>query len=350
MSNPGRKRKRNMSLDFLRGTAVIFMMITHVNALFYSGVSPFLDFFIWWGATVCFTIFLFVSGSVTGIGIALDKIRRIRIIQRVVYFLVVYYATVFLLKILRYGFVYDLADVFDVIVFRDIPEFTEFIVPFIVYPLVILFTPAKLLKMLTKPLVVVPLSLVIFYVANYLYAFSWGDGYINVVKGILVGHGSSHRFGVLSYFPVFALGIAWGRHTISTDRKSIGRDATVAVIAGLALFFVLKFTGISVWERWPPSLFFLLYGIAYSFLVLCTFGVIRNLKFAVSAVAFMGVNAFKYYVYHIIILYMIGCFISRKTLSEVYVILLLIAVIVISTVVILIRNKSKPPFKIRIKC
>jgi len=315
------------------------MVITHVNGLFYAGGSPVLDFFTWWGATVCFTIFLFVSGSVTGIGIELNKVSRAGMIRRIIRILLIYYGTAFILKVIKFGFVESFAGIFDLLVFRDIPEFTEFIVPLIVYPVIPLLIPRKMLKWLTKPLVILPVGFLLFYIANYLYPLSWGDGYINVIKGILVGHGDLHRFGVLSYFPVFAMGLAWGGRVVSFRMGSI-RNAAIACAVSSVVFFMLKFSGISGWERWPPSLCFLLYGIPYSFLVLWTFRVISKFRMFESAVTFAGVNAFKYYVYHIILLYIFGWLVSWKTFSGFQVLFVLLFSSILSTGLVLIRNKT----------
>lgn len=320
---------RDVSLDFLRGSAIFFMVFTHVNAVFYSGNSPWLDFFTWWGATICFTVFLFVSGAVYGIKFRAGKPETNKLLKRAGLFLLIYYLLVLILMILRNGFVYGVDNLTDVIVLRKIPEFVEYILPFSLYALFMVVSWRGIKKTIELPALVIILAVAVHLLSNFLYGLDWGEGYVNVVKGILVGHDDWHRFGVLSYFPIFVLGLAWGgRFSLEANRTRFNASVGLAVCAGLIL--LLKISGISVWVRWPPSVLFLLYGIAYLFAVIYLFEIISRYKRFVGVVSHLGIHAAKFYIYHLLVIFLIGRLVGWREFSEPLVVLLLVFVLTVS--------------------
>ncbi|HLD96614.1 MAG TPA: heparan-alpha-glucosaminide N-acetyltransferase domain-containing protein [Patescibacteria group bacterium] len=73
---------RDLSIDFLKGTAVLFMIVTHVNAFFYDGRLPWLNFWTWWGATICFISFVFAYGLGYGTRLARGPLDRKSTLKR----------------------------------------------------------------------------------------------------------------------------------------------------------------------------------------------------------------------------------------------------------------------------
>ena len=119
-------KERDYSLDFLRGLAVIFMVITHVFALFYKGPNPIMDWFIWWGATVCFTTFLFIFSVLYGLKLSKGGLDVKKELKRFGVILAGYYLIGFWVS-LFWGEQTPL----EVLLFIKQPEFVEFIIAFL---------------------------------------------------------------------------------------------------------------------------------------------------------------------------------------------------------------------------
>lgn len=334
------KPARDHSLDFLRGSAVLFMVIAHVNAVFYDKPGTILDTGTWWGATVCFTIFLFVSASVTGIQIKLDKFLPQKVLKRSFSLLIVYFATAFVLTLLNTDTDLTLRTAIDILTFKNVPEFTEFLIPFFIYPILILPIWKPIGKLLKQPAILISISLFIYLLGIYLYQLNWGAGYVNTIKGLLVGHEDIHWFGLLLYFPVYAIGLAWGGRENTTESKS-QTGARNALFATVPLFVLTAITGISTWQRYPPSISFILYGLIFSFAVILIYRYAQKISILNSAFKFLGVHALAYYVYHIIFIAGMDSIISIHNVSEFATIMLYLLTLSICTIVIVIVQKMK---------
>jgi hypothetical protein len=108
------------------------------------------------------------------------------------------------------------------------------------------------------------------------------------------------------------------------------------------IFFALTAaTGISIWQRYPPSINFLLYGLMFSFAVILFYKPIEKLKALNTTFIFLGVNALAYYFYHIVFLVGLDRILDIQDLSEIAVVSLYILTLFTCTIVILIVQRAQ---------
>jgi hypothetical protein len=295
------------------------MVVTHVGALFYPGANRFLDAGIWWGATVCFTVFLFCSAAVYA-----DKLRRGnldvgRTLRRVGILFAGFYLSALVVKLLWAGGFHGVEDIVKFLFFIDIPEYTEFLIAFPLYALLLLAMQAYFKRLLKIWPVLILLSIGVYAFSRLLYGFDWGGGYLDVVKGLLVGNSDWHRFGLLSYFPVYAVGLTYGYYRVYLESVKNRRAIVMAVsCAALSLIYVLA-THVAgdTWNRWPPSVSFLLIGLIYTSAILALWDFLKRAPFVIRCCdtlelapgrfirmnAFLGRSIQSFYIYHLIIVF-----------------------------------------------
>jgi peptidoglycan/LPS O-acetylase OafA/YrhL len=327
------KHNRDHSLDVLRGMAVLFMVIAHVNAVFYRQPGTILDTFTWWGVTICFSVFLFVSASVFGLKAAKKKMSVERTLFRSATLLLVYYAMAAFLTAIDTSTGLSVGTLADIVIFKHIPEYTEFLIPFIMYPVFLLPLRSFLPQAKKQTLSVLIGSLGIYFISIGLYLADWGGEYANIVKGLLVGDGDLHRFGILSYLPVFATGFLWGT-MIGEPAEKKAEVARNSFFAGIFIFILLTAGNLSVWDRYPPSLIFLLYGITFSFGGILAYPFIKKFKLVHTSLVFLGQNALAFYVYHILFLLTLSRITKEIPLPELSTIILYIVTLFACTIVI----------------
>lgn len=308
-SEPTQQTKsRDYSIDILRGSAIIFMIITHVNALFLQGKPQPLDTLTFWGATVCFTIFLFCFGYVYGNKISQNKFHPMLALIKALQILLAYYVSAYAAQIfLNKGITID--QTLKILTFQILPEYTEFILAFVIYLLLMSVTWRVLKKLLDHTLLFVILGFTVYFLANTLYKIDLGNNYFTDIKSLLVGNLDWHRFGILSYFPIFVLGLVWGKISISqvfTTKKRlyIVLSALTFSITLFYLFDRLPSIGepITTWLRWPPSLKFFTYGTIYISLVLALSPIINKLSLVNKIFYFLSKHSLAYFVLNVFVI------------------------------------------------
>lgn len=305
------KKKRIEYLDFIRGLAVVFMIITHVSAIFWDGGEGFVETLTWWGAAVCFTTFLFVSSVIYGIKLSAGSLKFNKELRRSLGILGGYYLVAVILGLISKEVVLSVSGLIDVAVFKVVPVYTEFILPFAFYPLVIWLLRGVFNRVLPSLWISTVLGLVVYVISRFLYSIDIGSGYAAVVQGLLIGHGDLHRFGVFMYFPVLVAGLYWGFNQKSLSRRaSYYSGLTALVLAGIFAFF--RITNTSGWSRWPPSLIFFIYGLFMSFGTIALWKFISKIRILVDTVSFLGIFSIGFYRYHLIISYIFAFLVGIK--------------------------------------
>ena len=306
MANEQVKPKRDNRLDFIRGSAVVFMIICHALVFLYEGPSPVIEFFIYWGATVCFTMFLLVFGVLYGMKYAKGSFDSVKELRRALTFFIGYLgmgAWVYFWQQTNIGKSIQISELIDLVSTKMMSEYTEFVFAFVVF---IMF--AILLKPLFAKFRLMALWLIVFAVLGYvvagaLYALPTSGILLVTIKQHLIGSGDLHRFGLFMYLPIFALGVGWGFVQIKHP-EIIDKLVLVISVMTLIILLIFKFTGLSVWHRWPPSIYFLLYGLVYPCLVFVIYDRLPKLtRPATDYVVGIGQNAFLYYVGHLVVLF-----------------------------------------------
>ena len=251
--------KRDLSIDFLRATAIFLMVITHVNALLYSGNIFVVDIFTTAGVTLCFSIFLFCSAYIHGLKIQKEKSFDLRkTVKRVLEIYLVYViCAVFVSLVLQKGI--SINEVLNIAFLNYVPEFTEFLIAFIVFSFIPLIFSKQIKILLEKPFILIALSLIIYFIALFIYTriskYPFPDP-IRIVLENMFGYRNQHRFPLFPYLPIYTFGLLLSKYN---KNKILLKTLLISTL----IFLILYIFKISHWYRWPPSPLFLMYGFIY---------------------------------------------------------------------------------------
>lgn len=321
--------ERSAKIDFLRGSAVLFMLITHINVVFVKEYSLVLDKLTWWGATVCFSIFLFCFAYIYGLKLSDNKkLNTAKQVKRIFLLLGMYYVAAFFDQYLLFNGI-STSTFVAILTFQYLPVFTEFIISFVLYAVLILIFSSVFKKLLQRPVVFILISFVVYFLASQLYLLDGGGSFVMVLKTLMVGNGHTHSYGILSYFPTFVLGFVAGGAQ-STTKSSISKSLylPILILASTAFIF-LRVSGLSLWYRFPPSVLFLLYGIIYSFGVVLLYEYIKKISILNKYFVFLGKRALFIFLINVILILGLSKLLHRETFA-VEIVWLLQFVIIIS--------------------
>ena len=300
--------KEFIAFDIVRGVAVILMIFAHTIAFFSDNSNLILNLLRSFGDTFAFVIFLFVSGCVTYISFnqtsfAYIKSRR----KRILHILLIYYILAFV-PYIKDGLGSFINHLVPTLLFYDVPNFTEFLIPFIVFAF-FCYKP-QVVRRLTKS----PTTLIIIAILCQLISLIFYDldmGILNPYKAILIGSNGFYRFPIINYFPLFILSCLFAKHYIVNPIKN-----TRIFIAsmGLLLMLFVIFYKLS-FVRWPPNPPYLLLGAVFALMLISTYK-FYNFKL----ISFMGKNSILMVLFHLIIINLIDIF-TYKTYNNMIVIL-----------------------------
>jgi peptidoglycan/LPS O-acetylase OafA/YrhL len=341
-----KRQKRDGSLDFLRGSAVFLMVITHINGVFLADTSHWLDGLTWWGATICFTVFLFVSGAVSGILLFNDKLRKRSLFRRSLQLLMVYLILGLLIVIINAQFLSDGLgttgdDIVDFLLFLRIPLFIEFILSFSVYSLLTAIFSKQLKRLVKRPLLFLTGAIIIFGLSKSFFEIQVDNIFLSRIKSLLVGHNSEHVFGVFSYLPVWTIGLLWGYWKNKFKRKKRNVILGVTFIVTILMWAILYISEWSVWNRWPPTLFLFLYGFIYIIGTFLIYPLICKLRFLDKAFQYFGRYALQFYYYHVAIIIFVGSLLEFEKVAPRAVLVLIFLVFILCIVL----NKAETRVK-----
>ncbi len=330
-----KKAKRYIDIDFLRGSAVLFMIFTHVNAVFLTCYDPVLDRLTWWGATVSFTVFLFCFGFLYGLKFAKSKkLKTLKQLKRALILAVIYYLS----AISAHFFLFRQLDgrgLLSILTLDYLPPYTEFIISFVLYIPLIIIGQRLFVVLAKKPLVFILFSIGVYVLSGWLYGLHWGLGTINGIKALLVGHGHVRSFGLLSYFPVLALGMVAGRMAVERRRRLVYLMLLTLI---LGLFIILKKYDLYHWYRFPPSPLFLTYGLIYSMAVLLFYRYIKKIRPINKYIVFLGKNALFIFLANVVVILGLYYFLADKNFTPAYIWILQIVILAAITGVAWIKK------------
>ncbi len=369
--------RRIFSIDITRALAVLFMIVTHVVAIVFShkeGASQIAFLVGAFGGTISFTLFLLVSGSTsyfTTISLEANSRRNLRhrqlkSLKRTLQILLAYYVLA-ALSLFAYGLAFTtntseaiVTDILQIILLLRVPEFTEFLVTFVVFSLSLLLF-RRVYKFLLKDYrILVIAGAISYFVGTILYQVDLGQDRLNLIKALFSGHGNVHTFPFLQYFPIFLTGLFIGK--LLSQRAELSKAAfrkQLMMLLGLVgsltiisvlLNFVIPDTlfGYSVFShRFPPQIGFVLLSIALSLIVLFTVLRIETLFNRVRGlVTFISKNALSYFVIHTALLLVFKYYMDAQY-AEVewrfdrfmYVLFFYIGVLALTTLIIFVKEK-----------
>lgn len=263
---------RRYSLDILRLVAILLMLYAHVVSYFYTADVVLIVGLKDWANIVCFTTFLFVSGAVTYLAylknFRKNNLPRAKLLKRTGILLTGYYL---LAIIVSAEAIFQperivLAKLIRILLLLDVPGYTEFLLPFVFYALLLLAMPRMIKQVATNGwlLLIVGGGL---YVAGELLALNLDlSGALASWGSLVWGDEGLYRFPVLQYLIVWLIGIHWGTIMLDGEEEAVElkRESYLLGILLLVALAAFAYQGEElVLRRWPPSLAFLAVGLAW---------------------------------------------------------------------------------------
>lgn len=258
---------RDQSIDFLRGSAILFMTITHVNAVYYLGSNSIMNFFTTIGATVCFSVFLFCSAYIVGLRIKEGKEISNKNLLEKSFKLYLVYIVISLLVTLTYYKEFSLQKILEVILLINPPEFAEFLISLAIFTILTILLKKTLKKLQGKGIILILLAIFSFIIGNILYLITTDLSFTPTLQIFIEnawGYSNLHRFPILMYLPIYLFGILLSQYPSKMN-------LLISLQLSASLIVILNIFNLSNWHRWPPSVLFLTYGVGYISLVLYMF-------------------------------------------------------------------------------
>lgn len=334
--------KRFKSIDVLRGFAVLSMIFAHTVAFFAiseggAAKGSFVYLFGEFGGMVSFTLFLFLSGvsiylsffSKLGKDFSKETINRSRkkILLRGFKFLIAYYLLAFgsvlaTTSILGFPPSYDWVEViFKILTFGIIPGFVEFLIPFFLFQLIVVFGYRQLNLLIASPLVGFSISVVLYIVGVALSGVYVGEFFLESFKSILVGsqiQGAFNTFPVLQYFIVYFAGILFGR-TISQANFRLFKNRLLTLFvllssSALGSLIIINnyinnpFISLNQYDgRFPPGLGFMVLSFTLAILVISIYLIFEKFIPSLIKATLMsiGTEAFGFLLFHTITIFIL---------------------------------------------
>lgn len=301
-------KKREFTLDILKSIAVVLMSFVHVNSLLYSG-GGILDKITFLGATVCFSVFLFSIGFVSGKKMGEKKEDSwAKILKKSLWIYLVYIlfgVFSFFLEKRSVSF----KDVLNIAILQNLPEYTEFLISIIFFTILskLLFKPFQ--KLLYKPYLLVEISLLFFIIGSILCTIDISQPVLIWFQKHLVGlRNGTHVFPVFQYLSIYTMGVLFARY------KSKITYSWVFSLSFL-LLVVLMALGAPGWYRWPPSLNFQLYGVIFISLILFLLEFIKEKPFMKYLTVF-GRNTLISFIFLTTVTFVLALFVKDSSDSS----------------------------------
>ncbi len=271
------KTKRRATLDLARGVAIFLMILAHSVYFFHDYSNFVLKGLEKAGNSVCFVAFLLLSGTVSCIAyLQKEDEPKKRILRRLMVLVLGYYLLAFFVLIKDFSTASELSRLklfVDVISFRNLPSYTEYIPPFIVFSALILLFRTELKKISQRLSLTLMVSALSYVFGSILYRISVPNSIVPW-KAFFVGVDGFYRFPILQYLPIFLIGLYWGNILCDSEisekeKKRFSLDASAIFITAIILFASIgNFSNIGyaeLFRRWPPSISFLFVGLAFIF-------------------------------------------------------------------------------------
>lgn len=319
---PETPKSRDFSIDILRGSAIILMLITHINVFFGADQKSFWDFFTYWGATLCFSVFLYCFSYVHGLKLTYERFKIKKTVIRIISLLLVYYFT----AISAYFFTnksITFENIVGIIAFIIVPGFTEFILAFVLYEILILALYKPIEKVMRFSAWLLPLIGLLISIASFFaFKIDLGDSTLNLFKSLFVGHEGINRFGVFSYFIIFTTGLSLGYRFNNPENRSIKIGKInidwflILGVMSIITTLILEKFGLSSWFRFPPSATFILRGFSYIFISIPLINFISKDDDITNFLKFIGKYSLFFFFINIYLTLGLSMIINNKLFSN----------------------------------
>ena len=351
--------RREPSLDFVRGIAVLLMIAAHAIYFFHNDTSPVLQIVARIANTAAFTVFLFVSGAAAFYSVtAEDRASRahsLRILFHSVVLLVGYYTVAFTVILTRQRpetLPEILGRIASAALFLQVPSFSEFLIPFVLLSLSVLPLAIAYRFFAKRPYWAATGTLFLYVLGVALYPLilpsPWRE-----LKALFAGDEGLLRFPVLHYFGIFAAGLGWGRYLSEHDAWSSRVRRSFLLLLGSFTVFVLSAITFSATRlafldplsRWPPSVGFLAAGLTGVFFFSLVGFNLPHARFAARMnrfVHYLGADSFDLFVIHIVLLHLYQRFLDWRFAAPVPVFFMYVVLLLLSAVISSFNWKISP--------
>ena len=349
--------KREDSLDFIRGISVIFMILAHGIFFFHDSSNLILTTIARTGNIICFTMFLFVSGASLYYGYLQNntvlKEKTKKFFSRTFYLLIGFYILAFVVRANIFSiYPIDLRKITAIFIFQDVPNFTEFLFPFIFLSFSSIVLRKIYRKLSSSLLLTAVISIIFYFLGMLLYTLNIPSPY-KEIKALFVGDASLLYFPLFQYLPVFLFGIYWGRYLFHTTSLSIRESLELK--AGIILTIFIIFASfisnqyylplLEPLHRWPPSINFLALGVVSVFLLYLIYDNTKKIKpfdLFWEVMNYFGRDAFDLFIVHLLLLFLYQNLGGRQFTSPITVTLLLFVLFILSAFISSLNWKISP--------
>lgn len=328
---PGKdENKRIVLIDFLRGLVILMMIITHVIALTFDHSQD--DKVVYYiglvGGITSFTGFLFLSGISSYLSFVRKEETAVRgilkIFNREIKIFAIYYSLAvlafFVLNKPSFNSEQDIINAaIDILTFKVLPEFTEFLPAFAIFTLSLIFLKSFYQYISARIFQAILVGLIIYFLGTLFTNIDLGRDALNSIKALFFGHIDTnnriHSFPVFQYFIIFVLGLVFGKFFYdNTGKRARFRfilkflSASIPVTIGLTLAYTITksplFYPMPEEGRFPPSLSFLSLSlsIVIIFLALLDFLIQYIPEFLNKILVYLSKNSLGFLFTHLIVL------------------------------------------------
>jgi hypothetical protein len=229
-------RERFRMLDLLRGVTVFLMIAAHAVYFFHNDTNSSLIFLENFGNTIAFTVFLIVSAATAEIAYFSREdvwpVKKKRLLKRILVLLAGYFALAFMVFFSSITSTYGIARIgliLNIVTFRDLAPFAEFYIPFMVIPLIVAILPRFFRKITSSVYLTVIFGLAVYFLGMLYYRMPIGDFFVPW-KALIFGSAGYYRFPIFQYFPVYLLGMVWGRWLLKINNLKHQKEMALAAL------------------------------------------------------------------------------------------------------------------------
>jgi hypothetical protein len=322
------KKSRDQSIDILRGWAIVLMIVSHTIFFRYGLGSGLLNTVLNFANTFCYITFLFTFGVGiyhSMIATQWDVARRVKIEKRILLLLLLYYV-VGTISLWSYYPLTDwnihllVSETWRIITFRYYASFTEYIPTFALFMIIFYTLRSRVGDTIRTWFSDKKISIVLFVTLLLHFGVNWLSHFLVVVPLYLrplIGSTRTFDFPILHYLIVVVMGIwsaSWGDKKDDTTRSKTIMIGYTLLVVSLMIKGSFNYNNILGWIpawintplRWPPSLSFIVSGLASTYL----FWIVSQLMTRIPLfdllakfLVYMGRRGMGFLLYHLLLLF-----------------------------------------------
>ncbi|MFU0799038.1 MAG: hypothetical protein ACFWUE_00010 [Xylanivirga thermophila] len=244
-------KKRDVSIDILKGFLTIGMIICHCMQ-FFSDIELFIGskILVAFFNTITFSGFVFAFGYTSYLAYFSHNRQniRLRMLKNAIKTLIAFYISGILFRVLFEGKPLNISTILPIIGLFDIPGWSEFLISFTLFTIIEIIFYDQLKKIIVNKQIVT-ISVIVFLLMCFI-----PYERVNIAQiGLLIGTTKFAAFPIVQYMPFYIIGMYFAKNSIEINRKIL------ILSAGLTACTVIhSIINKSIPERFPPSLLWII--------------------------------------------------------------------------------------------